>query len=170
MGKLDRKIALVAGGTTGIGLAAARLFQAEGARVTVTGCSPATVAQALALTHGRLDVLFIDDVDFKGVFVTLKRAASLLASGSSVILNATPNPALVSLTRVASAEWAARGIRIHAVNTGHTETMWYVPDSGGVIRSCTMLKRCGTPEEIARTSLILASESLSYPLGTKAAC
>src|ERR1700742_4336723 len=132
MGKLDRKIALVACGTTGIGLAAARLFEEEGARVTVTGCSPSAVAQVLARSHGRLDVLFIDDIDFKGAFVTLKRAASLLASGSSVILNATPNPALVSLTRVASAEWAARGIRIHAVNMGNTETTWYVPDSGGV--------------------------------------
>ncbi len=34
--KLEGKIALVTGGTTGIGLAAARLFHAEGARVIVT--------------------------------------------------------------------------------------------------------------------------------------
>jgi NAD(P)-dependent dehydrogenase (short-subunit alcohol dehydrogenase family) len=87
MGKLDRKIALIAGGTSGIGLAAARLFCDEGARVTVTGLDPATVAQArealgpgvdviaadaasyqdtknlfadLARSHGRLDILFIN--------------------------------------------------------------------------------------------------------------
>ena len=86
MAKLAGKIALISGGTSGIGAATARLFQSEGATVVVTGSSQASVAAAeaelpgvealvsdaadIAATkalvdqvkarHGRIDVLFVN--------------------------------------------------------------------------------------------------------------
>ncbi|MEU1750968.1 SDR family NAD(P)-dependent oxidoreductase [Micromonospora arida] len=48
MGQLDGKTALVTGGTTGIGLAAARRFAAEGAYVFVTGRRKGPVDEAVA--------------------------------------------------------------------------------------------------------------------------
>ena len=86
MNKLQDKIALITGGTTGIGAATAQLFQAEGATVIVTGSNPKTleaaraelpgieviasdagdVAATKALIdavkekHGRIDVLFVN--------------------------------------------------------------------------------------------------------------
>jgi NAD(P)-dependent dehydrogenase (short-subunit alcohol dehydrogenase family) len=85
MGKLDGKIAVITGGSTGMGLATARLFVREGARVVITGRDQAALETALrdigegaeavrsdiskmadieALRahveqrHGRLDILF----------------------------------------------------------------------------------------------------------------
>jgi NAD(P)-dependent dehydrogenase (short-subunit alcohol dehydrogenase family) len=46
MSRLANKTALVTGGTSGIGLETARQFIAEGARVAVTGSSPAGLEQA----------------------------------------------------------------------------------------------------------------------------
>src|SRR6202171_2782846 len=86
MAKHDGKIALISGGTSGIGAETAKLFQSEGATVVVTGSSERSVEAAKAAMpgievlvsdagnvaaikvlidqvkakHGRIDVLFVN--------------------------------------------------------------------------------------------------------------
>jgi NAD(P)-dependent dehydrogenase (short-subunit alcohol dehydrogenase family) len=54
MGKLEGKIAMVTGGNSGIGLAAARLFVAEGAHVAITGRNQKTLRGAAAELGNRV--------------------------------------------------------------------------------------------------------------------
>lgn len=68
MSQLKGKIALVTGGTTGIGLASALQFHADGAEVIVTGQNPTTLEQARTLLPDgivvfRADTRSLDDGD-----------------------------------------------------------------------------------------------------------
>src|SRR5438105_5249120 len=63
MGKLSGKIAVVTGGTTGIGLSTARLFAAEGAKVVVTGRNAETLGAAREELKGVAEVVQSDAGD-----------------------------------------------------------------------------------------------------------
>jgi NAD(P)-dependent dehydrogenase (short-subunit alcohol dehydrogenase family) len=76
MGKLDGKVALITGGTTGIGLASARLFQREGARVLVTGSNPRTLAAARDQLGPAVQVIASDAGDpahIRDLFAAIER-------------------------------------------------------------------------------------------------
>ena len=68
MKQLDGKTALVTGGTTGIGLATARRFAAEGAHVFITGRRKPELDAAVtsigdSVTGVQSDVANLDDLD-----------------------------------------------------------------------------------------------------------
>lgn len=60
MGRLQGKIALVTGGTTGIGLATARIFHAEGAQVFVTGRNEKNITEAKTILPREVTVIRSD--------------------------------------------------------------------------------------------------------------
>jgi len=142
------------------------------------------------------DEAFFDsmiDVNFKGSYFSLQRAIAHLSSNASVIITTSwlntigfggssllsaSKAALRSVVRVAAAELADKGIRINAVSPGPIGTPFWgkigLPEdvlSGAAeaITAQTTLKRFGTPEEVAKAVLFLASDDSSYIIGEEIA-
>lgn len=63
MGRLTDKYTLITGGTSGIGLATAQAFIAEGARVAVTGRNPDTLVEAERILGDKARVIPTDAGD-----------------------------------------------------------------------------------------------------------
>jgi NAD(P)-dependent dehydrogenase (short-subunit alcohol dehydrogenase family) len=86
--KLAGKVALVTGGTTGIGLATAKLFLAEGARVFVTGKNPATLEAVRASLGGTCEVVSSDAGDAADIEALFTRIATEYGGLDVLFLNA----------------------------------------------------------------------------------
>lgn len=237
MGRLAGKYTLITGGTSGIGLATAQAFIAEGAHVAVTGRNPETLAEAqrvlgdnawviatdagdisaqkqladtLASRWPRLDAVFINagdvthglieewreeawdrlmGINLKGPFFLVQALLPLLNNPSSVILcgsvsariglptssvYAASKAGLLSLARTLSAELLPRGIRVNGLSPGPVETpalnklglsAQAQKALQGDIASLVPLGRMGTPGELAKAALYLASDESSYTVG-----
>jgi NAD(P)-dependent dehydrogenase (short-subunit alcohol dehydrogenase family) len=131
----------------------------------------------------------IMNVNFKGVFFSIQKALPLLNSNASIIVttsitNKTGSPvfniygaskaALRSVVQSLGLALINRGIRINAINPGPIDTeggrrLPLPPDVFQAvindIQARSPIKRFGTPEEIAKVALFLASDDSSYIVG-----
>ncbi len=225
MGKLERKIALVTGGTSGIGLATAKQFTNEGAYVFITGRRDPELAAAvreigrnvtgtqgdvsnlddldrlfaqIKREKGKLDIVFanagvakyapfgkiteefydsIFDINVKGLLFTVQKALPLLPDGASIILNSSiVGSKGRSFARTWTTDLKERRIRVNAVSPGSIDTpglsdLLASSETGQqrlkMISNAVPLGRLGTPNEIAKAVVFLASDDSSYITGTE---
>ena len=131
------------------------------------------------------------DVNVKGVLFTVQKALPLLSDGASVILNASivaskglaansvysaTKAAVRSFARTWTTDLKQGRIRVNAVSPGSTDTPGLndllasspVGDERRrMISSIVPLGRFGTPDEIAKAVVFLASDDSSYVTGAE---
>ena len=139
------------------------------------------------ITEEFFDSIF--DINVKGVLFTVQKGLPLMPDGSSIILNASivgskglssnsvysaTKAAIRSFARTWTTDLKDRRIRVNAISPGTIDTPGLndLLASGAagqervkMFSSSIPLARLGTPEEIARVVVFLASDDSSYVTG-----
>jgi NAD(P)-dependent dehydrogenase (short-subunit alcohol dehydrogenase family) len=173
-----------------------RLFDQASARfgkidVLVANAGIAKFAPVESMPEQLFDEL--SDILFKSVFFTVQTGLPFLRDGASVILVGSADAdkqgrvgtsvysaakaAVRSLARSMSVELLARRIRVNVLSPGMTDTPIISREGGppgmapeqlaAAITKTIPLQRRGTPEEMAKAALFLASDDSSYCLGSE---
>lgn len=149
----------------------------------------AKVAPFGEITEEHYDSIF--NINVKGLLFTVQKALPLLPDGGSIILNASivaskglPENSVYSATKAAVRSFARtwtmdlkdRRIRVNAVSPGFIETPGLnellASSRAGeqglkMLPNTVPLGRLGTPNEIAKAVVFLASDDSSYITGTE---
>lgn len=88
MKKLENKVAVVTGGNSGIGLAAAKLFAANGAKVTITGRNQTTLDSAVSAIGNGAIGLVSDTTDLKKIDELYEQVSSTFGKIDVLVVNA----------------------------------------------------------------------------------
>jgi NAD(P)-dependent dehydrogenase (short-subunit alcohol dehydrogenase family) len=149
----------------------------------------ATYAPLGRITEEHYDSIF--DVNVKGLLFTVQKALPLMPDGASIVLNASivaskgftansvysaTKAAVRSFARTWTTDLKDRRIRVNAVSPGPIDTPGLsdlVASTGAgeqrlkMLASAVPLGRLGTPDEIAKAVLFLASDDASFITGTE---
>ncbi len=237
--KLKGKVAAITGGNSGIGLAAAKEYALQGAKVAIFARSQEKADQAITAIDngaigfvgdvtdlpsieafykgvgekfGKIDIVFanagiadrgiIEEVDeavfdkminvnFKGVFFTIKYVLPHLRKNASVVLvgscvdemgmeglsvYSATKAAVRSLARSFTPELKKLGARINVLSPGPVITdiekkagfsIEEVESHRKMIENKLPVGRMGQPEEMAKVALFLASDDSSFMYGSE---
>ena len=141
------------------------------------------------ITEEHYDSIF--DINVKGLLFTVQKALPLMPDGASIILNASvvaskglsansvysaTKAAVRSFARTWTTDLKDRRIRVNAVSPGPIDTPGLndlVASTGAgeqrlqMLSNIVPLGRLGTPKEIAKAVVFLASDDSSYVTGTE---
>ncbi len=154
--------------------------------VLVVNAGVAKVASVEETSEALFDEIV--NINLKGTYFTVQKAIPLLSKGASVILvssalgNVGANGLSVygatkagirSLSRSFSSEFLEKEIRVNTLSPGPTETpiferMGSDPEQlDRHIKEDIPVQRMGSPKEIARAAVFLATSDSSYMLGSE---
>ena len=161
MKKLENKVAVVTGGNSGIGLAAAKLFAAQGAKVTITGRNQQTLdAAVIEIGNGSIgiasDVSVLNNIDeqYKKVVAAFGKIDVLVVNAGVFI----PGP-LADYTEEMFDQQS--GINFKGVFFSVQRALPYLNDGASVILTSTALVTKGLGIAAAYSASKAAVSSLA---------
>lgn len=147
--RLKNKTALITGGNSGIGLATAKLFIAEGARVAITGRNRATLDAALAELGPNAIALQADATDVAATEQAVAEAAKAFGKLDIVFANAgIPGRTPVGASTLEVFEQVLRTNITGAFFTVQAAAP-HLNDGGSVILTGSVMSEMGSPGSAA---------------------
>ncbi len=145
MGKLENKVAVITGGNSGIGLATAQAFLAEGAQVAILGRNQTTLDEALAeLGDGVIgvqgDVTNLDDLErlFETTLAEFGKIDILFANAGIAPLTPFLNTTEDSFDEVI-------GINVKGTYFTVQKAIPYMNDNSSIILTTSVVNELGRP-------------------------
>src|SRR5215475_8820762 len=135
MARLDDKVALITGGESGIGLATARLFVSEGARVQIVGIDESKLAAVAEELGGERALATLADVtDEDAVRRAVGEGVDRYGRFDVVVSNAGITGEVTDLVSYPSDAFA-RTLAVHVLGAFHVlkHTIPHVSDGGSII-------------------------------------
>jgi NAD(P)-dependent dehydrogenase (short-subunit alcohol dehydrogenase family) len=147
MARLSDKVALITGGESGIGLATARLFVSEGARVQIIGIDESKLdAAADQLGADSVLATAADVTEEHAVARAVDEGVERFGRFDIVISNAGITGAVAPIVEYPSADFA-RTLAVHVLGAFHVlkHTIPHVSDGGSIIITSSVVGLIGAP-------------------------
>jgi NAD(P)-dependent dehydrogenase (short-subunit alcohol dehydrogenase family) len=167
--KLQNKVAFITGGTSGIGLETAKLFQAEGAKVIVTGTNPGRLEAAGKALGDNALVLSVDLRKPAEIERAVEEVRARYGRIDVVFANAGAGTAapLESVTREQIDEQFS--LNVSGLFFTIQKTVPLIPKGGSIVVTTSFLNAVGTPGLSILSATKAAIRSLVRSIGAELA-
>ena len=167
--KLKNKVAFITGGTSGIGLETAKLFQAEGASVVIVGSDEERLAAAGKALNGKALLVHADIRKVSDIARAVEETKAKFGHIDIVFANA--GATTVAPLEAVTEEYVAENLALNFTGTFFTiqKTAPHITDGGSIIVTTSFLNTIGYPGLSILAATKAATRSLVRTLGAELA-
>jgi NAD(P)-dependent dehydrogenase (short-subunit alcohol dehydrogenase family) len=167
MKRLENKVALITGGSSGIGLATAQDFIREGARVIITGRSQSSLQEALALLNERAQTLVSNAGSIEDLFALGQKVGALTPSLDIVFVNAGIGK-FAPIEQVDEAHFDEQfSVNVKGLYFTVQQLLPLINPGGSIILNASVVHEVGTPGASVYSATKAAVVSLAKTLAAE---